>query len=1057
MPKSRPLIDCPPDCAPAGGSGGGIAAPPATPAKSGDPGLLAALAEMSTEPLAALVPCPCGLTVAAGNKAARQQLGARIGLPLRQMPVLAPQADRIAAFFSGPRLHKEIVLPGAAGTLRLRKEGEVLLVSLLPPPASMAQEAATHLIDGLERLKDGLILYDAEDRVMLFNQRFLDFFPELAPFVRPGITFEAVMRNLMASGTLPIPPEQAEAWLTDRLHRHRNPGPPFETALGKDRIIRVAEHRTGAGGHVSLVVDVTALRTSERRLRDLIDGSLQGIVIHRGFDVLYANQSFAGIFGFDTAEALLKEGSLDFIIPPENKGLARRSLDRLLREGGSFQRSRVAALRHDGTRIWIEVAVRAVDWLDGPALQSIVMDVTERARAEDALAASEARFRDLVSTVPGLVYQWYERTGGVHGYSYVSPRSREMYGIAPEDLVRDWSLLPIHPEDQDRWRRTIADAVLRETDWSFEGRFILPDGSVRWWRAVSRPVRVGPDEVRFNGIVIDIEEQKRAEAELQSREAMLRYSASLAGLGYWVWDRRLAWTTYCSPELAAIRGVTVEEYLETLGSFEQQLRWIQPEDRDYYRTHALDVARSRRTYVVEYRILRPDGQTRYVREVGGPVYDDRGELVKYVGALQDITDRKQRELELEEARDRLERQAAEMTALALELQTARDAAEAASRAKSRFLAVMSHELRTPMTGVIGMIDLLLGTTVTSDQRRYLETLHSSADALLVVLNDILDFSKIEAGQLVIEAIPVRLQALLDDVIDLFAPAASQKGVELRVRQPDRRQKNRLPTELTGDPTRLRQVLMNLVGNAVKFTPAGSIELRAEARREESGSWLLRFEVEDTGIGIPPDVVPMLFESFTQADASTTRRFGGTGLGLAICKRLVTMMGGEIGVRSEPRRGSVFWFTVRMAGPAAEPAEETVEVAAEEGRASGARVLLAEDNPVNRLLITTMLERMGFRPDAVANGREAVEAVQRERYDVVLMDMQMPEMDGDTAAGVIRDLPEPLCRLPIVALTADALPENRARHLRARLFDEYLTKPIDWPRLGEVIAALAARG
>lgn len=786
------------------------------------------------------------------------------------------------------------------------------------------RDAESRLRDAIEQLHDGFILYDAQDRIVMTNSKFREFYPELAPVLRPGTTFEELLRYAVKTGMVD-PSGDVDAWIAHRLEQHRNPTGFIERRLSTGRVIRVTEHRTAEGGIVSLGVDVTELHEKEQR------------------------------------------------------------------------------------------------------------------------------FRNLVAAVPGMVYQWFHRSDGSQGFSYVSPRSLDMYGIPAADLERDWSLLPIFEGDRQRWAESVAASVANMSDWSFDGRIVLPDGTPRWWRGVSRPVRTGPEEIQFTGIVIDIEEQKRAEAELQYQSAMLRYTAGLAGLGYWVWDRATFRTVYCSPELAAIRGVDVETYLATMAAYEQQLEWIHPDDRDYYRTHAVEVAKSKRTYVVEYRIMRPDGQARHVREVGGPVFGDNGELLKYVGALQDITDRKQRELELEEARDRLEKQAAEMTALARELEAARDAAEAASRAKSRFLAVMSHELRTPMTGVIGMVDLMMGTALSAEQRRYLDTLRSSADSLLVVLNDILDFSKIEAGQLVLEAIPINVPALVEDVRRLFAPAAAQKNVELRAFTPAC-----LLPDMLGDPTRLRQILMNLVGNAVKFTSHGHIEIRLAAADRDDAGWRLRFEVADTGIGIDPAVMPVLFESFTQADVSTTRKFGGTGLGLAICRRLVGMMGGTIQANSRPGEGSLFTFTVNLAAIPSVSAEVASSPQDGAETTDRVRVLVAEDNPVNRMLIGTMLERMGHSVSAVENGARAVEAVRDGGYDIVLMDMQMPEMDGDTAAAVIRSLDPPISGIPIVALTADALPEYRNRRLGAKLFDEYLTKPVNWNRLNQAIGELAGR-
>jgi PAS domain S-box-containing protein len=1174
------------------------------------------------------------------------------------------------------------------------------------------QKAEMRLLNAIERLNDGFVLYDSDDRIVMLNTRLRDFYPELGANLQIGTSFEEMLRLSVSTGSVVLPPDvDLEKWLKERTLAHRNPGPPIERRLKSGKVIRISEFRTADGGIVSLGVDITELRQNERRFRALIDGSLQGIVIHRGHQALFANQSFAQvvgmsapadvvatgtiallrdldlepelaplqaalqssqpglrgdvrpvtltalttqrqcgdaivvdvavsvvdwfdgpalqttvvdvteravaenalrgnearlralldnsvqgiaihrgyqplyvnlayarlhgfesadeilaandlteimlperrslvtdsinrlmqggppivrsvtealrkdgsrfwteisasrvewsdgpaiqsivvdvgdrvaaiaaversekrfrdlvagslqgiaihrgyqplyvneayaqIYGFSSSDDVLASGSLEWTINPEDRESVRQNMVEMLESGRSIVRQRAKARRRDGMPMWTEISVKRVEWHDGPALQSIIVDVTEQIVAVAALQDSERRFRDLVGTVPGMVYQWYEKSDGKVGYRYVSPRSTVMYGIEPEELLLDWRRLRMHPDDAERRRQVLPEVMKNGGDWTFEGRFLLPGGVLRWFRAVSRPVRNNPDEVVFNGIIIDIDSERRAEDERRYREAMLSYTAGLAGLGYWVWDSALERTVYCSPELATIRGVTVDYYLENLNSYEQQLSFVYQDDLEYYTAHAIKVARSRRSYVVEYRIQRPDGQVRYVREVGGPVVDNDNHLTKYVGALQDVTDRKQRELELEEARDRLQRQASAMTALAHDLESARDAAEMANRAKSRFLAVMSHELRTPMTGVIGMVDLMMGTKLSLEQRRYLETLHSSADSLMVLLNDVLDLSKIEAGQMILEEIPLNPAAVIDDVRRLFAPAAAQKGIQMNSALPA----IPLPAML-GDPTRLRQVLVNFVGNAVKFTQQGRVDIVLDAPERCETGWRLHLSVRDTGIGIAADVIPVLFEPFTQADASTTRRFGGTGLGLAICKRLVTQMGGRIVVESIPGQGSSFRFDMVLKPGVAvlqNPASRSTPAPIAESQSG--RILVAEDNQVNRLLITTMLKRMGHVADAVENGLLALEAVQTRHYDLVLMDMQMPVMDGDAATEAIRRLPGPESRLPIVALTADALPEDRDRRMANNMFDEYLTKPINWPRLGEVIVALISR-
>jgi signal transduction histidine kinase/CheY-like chemotaxis protein len=383
-----------------------------------------------------------------------------------------------------------------------------------------------------------------------------------------------------------------------------------------------------------------------------------------------------------------------------------------------------------------------------------------------------------------------------------------------------------------------------------------------------------------------------------------------------------------------------------------------------------------------------------------------------------------------------------------QLREARDAAESAASAKARFLAMMSHELRTPMTGILGMTELLHETSLDDGQRRIVEVLDGSARSLLTVLNDVLDYSKIDAGKLRLESIDFRPDAVLGAVASLLAPAASARGNALAVRWPD----GDVPA-LRGDPTRLRQLLVNLVGNAIKFTERGAITVTGRTRPIGDGRIELAIAVADTGVGIATDVLPTLFRPFQQADTSTTRRFGGSGLGLAICHQLVEAMDGTIEAESRPGRGSTFRFAVPLAPAGAEPAEVAPALPPDAPRARGLRILVAEDNPTNRLLVGMRLGRAMHRVDLVENGRQALESVRARDYDLVLMDMQMPELDGVDATRAIRALPGPRGRTPIVALTADALQESRERYLSVGL-DDCLTKPIDWNALERVLLRFA---
>jgi signal transduction histidine kinase/ActR/RegA family two-component response regulator len=436
----------------------------------------------------------------------------------------------------------------------------------------------------------------------------------------------------------------------------------------------------------------------------------------------------------------------------------------------------------------------------------------------------------------------------------------------------------------------------------------------------------------------------------------------------------------------------------------------------------------------ELRVLGESGEWRYCDARAVLTSDPEGAPV-IVASSRDITERKH-----------LER----------ELLTTRDAALEAARLKSEFMANISHEIRTPLNAIVGMTGLLRETTLSDDQREMLESVRTSSDALLSLVNDVLDFSKLSAGKLQFENIDFDLHEAVEAALEMFSPAARLKEIELAVHIDAG-----IPSTLNGDPGRLRQVLHNLIGNAVKFTERGSVCVNVHLAHEDESGVGLGFEVRDTGIGILPQALSRLFEPFSQADASVTRKYGGSGLGLAIAANLVSRMGGTIGVTSEPGAGSTFLFTVKLKRAAA-PACITVPrtpLAQEHADAPARklRVLVAEDNIINQKVALRQLARLGYHADGVANGYEALQAIDRVPYDLILMDCQMPEMDGYQATAEIRQAERcaPGRRVVIIAMTANAMEGDREKCLAAGM-DDYLAKPITLDKLSQALSRAMAR-
>jgi PAS domain S-box-containing protein len=598
----------------------------------------------------------------------------------------------------------------------------------------------------------------------------------------------------------------------------------------------------------------------------------------------------------------------------------------------------------------------------------------------------------------------------------------------------------IHPDDLERYQAFLQRTIeTGQRQTGVEYRVQHADGSWRWHASNAVPLRDRAGMVvGYEGIASDITERKRVEEELRAAEANYRnlFERVPSGLYRSTPEGRFL---EVNPALADLFGYSSVQEMMTLDigsafyhSAQERRQWVEK---------LLQAGELRNT---ESQALRKDGSSMVLLENSRVVRDESGKVLFFEGTLTDTTERKRAEEALQEANRRLEAATERASRLALE-------AQAANIAKSQFLANMSHEIRTPMNGVIGMTGLLLTTGLSDEQRRYAETANSSAETLLSVINDILDFSKIEADKLELEALDFDLRATLEDAAELLALRAHEKRLEFIYRiDPE------VHTFLRGDPGRLRQILINLGMNAIKFTSRGEVAVEVKVESETDDRLKIRFEVRDTGIGIPRDRIGLLFTAFQQMDASTSRRFGGTGLGLAISKRLAELMGGEVGVESVEGRGSTFWFTAVFGRQSRRDRREGLPPV----DLRGVRVLVVDDNATNRWVLAEQLESWGVRH---AEAESAVKAIgwlrvaraEGDPFRIMITDMQMPETDGESLGRAIKADPE-LRDTHLLMMSSLGI-RGDAKRLKAIGFSAYLTKPVKQSQLYDCLAMVLGGG
>jgi PAS domain S-box-containing protein len=740
------------------------------------------------------------------------------------------------------------------------------------------------------------------------------------------------------------------------------------------------------------------------------------------------------VFGYRRDEMIGR--SIEMLVPDRFKhdhvgmrdGYVRSVEDQEFEQRPSvdFFNRQVIGKHKDGHEIPMELALSPVRFGDGLKIVASARDVSERKAAEQRLADSERQFRDLVQTIPGTVYR--SLIDDHWTMLYISNEIELLTGYPAQDFVhnatRTYASL-ILPEDQDYVSRQIGDAVKERRPFAIEYRLMDMDGATKF--VFERGIAIYDDSDtprELVGTVLDITERKMIELALGESEERLSTAISAGNLGIWEYTP-LTGAMAASTSFAELCGYP----REALFQYSDDPQWgalrngaetwnnlICKDDMPRYQ-EAIDRHFAGETDFlrIEYRILKADGQWMWLLATGRVV--DRnaaGQPVRVVGVITAIDEIKRLQAELEDARVN---------------------AEAATQAKSEFLANMSHEIRTPMNAIIGMSHLALGTDLTEKQRNYIEKVHRSAESLLGIINDILDFSKIEAGKLKVESIPFLLDDVMTGLAHQIGFKAEEKGLELAFKMaPD------LPLTLRGDPLRLGQILLNLGNNAIKFTESGG-EVVVSVRGEQVGDeqYRLQFSVEDTGIGISAAQVGKLFQSFSQADTSTTRRYGGTGLGLAISQNLATLMGGDIGVESTEGEGSTFYFSVLC------DVDDSASLPARDMRRpvlDDLRVLVVDDSASARQILSEILQSFGMQVDCAISAAEGEAYLLHpdHHYDLLVVDWKMPGMDG---IAFIKKLQaeRPKTPIPTVVLVTGYGRDEAVDAAEGIDIVDFLTKPV----------------
>ena len=754
------------------------------------------------------------------------------------------------------------------------------------------------------------------------------------------------------------------------------------------------------------------IRDSEVRFRGLvtnIPGAVYRTRIGEEWVMEYVSDNIADITGYAASQFIEnRQRSFASLILEEDRELCHQHIDRALAQQETFEVE--YRIRHrDGSIRWVHEKGKASYteegfplWFDGS-----IDDITKSKLAIVELEASRLQLTNITESIPCTVYQLRWVSPSDRRFTFLSGAAFHMLGLHREDLLSNFNIIAerIFDEERPEVIRALEGMSDDKLSWIREFRYRHPNGGIRWMEAGASGHYADDGAIIWNGYVMDVTERKSIEEELAVSEAHFKALFDGATIGIVNVD---------------IKGLILDcndQFCEDMGLSRNELRTtpifdvLSAQDKEVAKAQFKELVEGKVDhYRGERSFIRPSGEHLWMTVNVSSLLDSQNQFESAVVSMVDMT---------------------ELKLLSEQLLVAKEEADAASKAKGDFLANMSHEIRTPMNAIIGMSQLCLQTDLDKKQKNYLEKIERASQSLLSIINDILDFSKIEAGKLEIENVPFQLDTMLEDLSDIFSERAAQKQIELLFAVAPN-----VPRYLLGDPLRLGQVLINLMNNAIKFTERGEVLLSLSLVEQQNDDVILRCSVRDSGIGLTHEQQAKLFKSFTQADTSTTRKYGGTGLGLAICKQLVELMGGSIGVESQQGHGSTFFFTVKLRISSGQKLIVGQEL-------EGMPVLVADDNATARDIMRTTLESMGFQVDTVRSGDEAVMRCSQQDYAVALIDWKMPHLDGLETAKQILQRAKKAPRILMVSAHAN---QDFLTQIEQLGLAGYISKPISASRL-----------